>query len=189
VQALAGSELALLRQQTSVTDFIRRGLADAGRMFEGDGARPGGAGHRLISRIGHAGGHRFKPWEIVTTGRRLEKVAKYGSRGLIVLPIATDGFGQVRGARAAKRQAATERNWAAGITDLVEQIIGPWDSAQRAAIDQAYEIRSHALARARLDVLTQLLADDVESQELHDLDSELAALAASLIDTDNTAGA
>lgn len=76
----------------------------------GDGVKSaaGGNGHKVVLRVGHAFGKKFKPWEAVKAANKIGKVAKVGG---VVIGVGLEAYGVFAEERAAVKaeQASVER--------------------------------------------------------------------------------
>ncbi len=170
----AGTEVEV--PPVDVRALVQRSLSQVAAMFGGAGARPGGAGHRLVYGAWKAVGKNFKPWGAVKASRTIGRVAGRANVGLTVGMVGWELLQARKATRAAEARARAATTWRTEAGELAEGIVRPWREQALTTIDTLHDVRWRDVARQRLTVLSSLAEQDEEAAHLTQLDDRISRL-------------
>lgn len=172
----AGAENGEQVARVDCVNILKKALLSASKTFSGTGARPGGAGHRIVQGVGRLANRRFGPWGIVNTSRTIGTVARRATVAITVGQVAW-GVLQVRQeGRASESAAQASARWPAEAHALAEEIVLPWREAAIQEEKVRFESRWSEIARQRSALLFDLADEDADAARFLEIEGQLSQL-------------
>jgi Predicted GTPases len=161
---------------TQVRAQLLNGLKVVARTFQGEGARPGGAGHRIVMKAWHAVGGKFKPWGAVRAAENVGKAAQVGGVVLIVGEGAVGLWADYRAQQQAARAADAMRAWTQTVRQIAEETTRDWIATADLAVHAMCDEDQQLVGRRKVLLLAEVADADDTVRQLVALDDEILGL-------------